>query len=135
MTSQYAALARSWFEDMWNRRHPVIIDQFLDPDCVGHHEGGRDTRGPGEFKAMRLELLEALPDLHFTVEDVIAEGEQAVVRWVAQGTHMGALFGVPPSERAAHVRGMTWFRFRNGRIVEGWDNWNVGGLLETLRAS
>jgi steroid delta-isomerase-like uncharacterized protein len=132
MTTQYSTLARSWFEDMWNRHRPMIIDQFLDPNCIGHHEGGRDTRGPGEFKAMRLELLEAFPDLHFTVDDVIAEGEQAVVRWSATGTHKGDLLDIPPSGRVAVVRGMTWFKFRNGRIIEGWDNWNIGGMLKSL---
>ena len=134
MSSQYSSLARSWFEDMWNRQRTMIIDRFLDPNCIGHHEGGRDTHGPEEFKAMRLELLEAFPDLRFNVDDVIAEGEQAVVRWSATGTHRGELLGIAPSGRVADVRGMTWFKFRNGRIIEGWDNWNIGGMMQSLSA-
>lgn len=118
-----AGLARRWFEEVWNQRKDATVTELFGADSVGHMEGV-DALGPSHFLTMRKSLLEALPDLRVTVEDVIAEGEQAVVRWSARGTHKGG---------SSSFRGMTWMKFANGRIVEGWDSWNQGRLLDELR--
>ena len=55
-----------------------------------------------------------------------------VVRWAAAGTHTGPGLGVPPSGRKVRFRGMTWMRFRDGKLVEGQDSWNLAGLLQAL---
>jgi steroid delta-isomerase-like uncharacterized protein len=78
-------------------------------------------------------LVQAIPDLHFTLEDVLARGDEAVVRWLATGTHAGDGLGVPPSGRPVRLRGMTWLVFRDGKISEGWDCWDLGGLMKSLR--
>ena len=67
-----------------------------------------------------------------SVENVVASGDDAVVRWRFTGTHRGTIFGVTGSGRPIDVHGMTWLRFRDGKIVEGWDGWNVGGLVQHL---
>jgi steroid delta-isomerase-like uncharacterized protein len=133
MSSANAALARRWFEEVWNQRRTQTIDDLLAPEGVGHLEG-QETRGPEPFKAARAALLGAFPDLRVTVEATLAEGDDVVVRWSAAGTHQGDQLGVPASGRRARFRGMTWLRFNRGRIVEGWDSWNLGGLLQDLSA-
>jgi len=63
-----------------------------------------------------------------------ADGDRAVVRWHARGTHRGdGLGGMLPTNRKVDFRGMAWLTFRSGVIVEGWDSWNLGRLLESLR--
>jgi predicted ester cyclase len=126
-------LARRWFEDVWNRRHEATIHELLHPEAVGHLEGV-DVHGVAEFLDARASLLGAFPDLHVTLDSVIGSGDDVALRWSARATHRGPELGMAPTDRAVAFRGMSWFRFANGRLVEGWDSWNQGGLLESLKA-
>lgn len=134
MANQAAILGRRWFEEVWNDRREEAIDELMAPDAVGHMEGG-DVAGPQGFREVRAVFLNALPDMHITVEDVLSEGDQAVVRWRVRATHTGDLLGVPPSHRKVDLRGMSWVTVRDGKLAEGWDTWNLGGLLDSLRSS
>jgi len=134
MTIDHRALATRWFEDNWNRRRVEVVDELLAPEAAGHMEGG-DVRGRDEFKAVRAALLGAIPDLRLTIEDTLAEGNQVAVRWRVEGTHRGDHFGFAASQRPVNFRGITWLRFDGGQIVEGWDTWNHGALMQTLQAS
>jgi steroid delta-isomerase-like uncharacterized protein len=128
-----AALARRWFEEVWNQRKDDTVTELMADVCDGHMEGG-DVHGPAEFLAARAALLAAFPDIRVKVEDVVSEGDKVVVRWSASGTHKGDELGVAASGRKASFRGMSWIRFANGKVVEGWDSWNMGRLLQELEA-
>lgn len=132
MENQAAMLGRRWFEEVWNDRQDNAIDELMAPDAVGHMEGG-DVAGPQGFRQVRAVFLNALPDMHITVEDVLSDGDRAVVRWRVRATHTGDLLGIPPSHRQIDVRGMSWLTVRDGKLAEGWDTWNLGGLLDSLR--
>ena len=132
MTQLHRDLARRWFEDVWNTRRDATVRELLEKDAVCHMEGG-DFIGPARFLEARAALLEAFPDVGVRVEDVVADGDRAVVRWSAEAHHKGALLGIPPSGRKVQFRGITWMVFRDGKVVEGWDSWNLGGLLNDCR--
>jgi steroid delta-isomerase-like uncharacterized protein len=128
-----ATIARRWFDEVWNERRDASIDELMSPDSHGHVEG-QEVTGPAEFRNMMAMFVGALPDLRIEIEDVITEGERAAVRWRALGTHAGEGFGFPATQRAVDIRGTSWFHVTDGKIVKGWDTWNLGGLLESLRA-
>ncbi len=65
--------------------------------------------------------------------DTATDGDHVVVRLGARGTHRGDGLGMLPTNRSVDFRGMTWLTFNNGVVVEGWDSWNLGRLLESLR--
>jgi steroid delta-isomerase-like uncharacterized protein len=124
-------LAVRWFQQVWNERRTETIDELFDPNGIGHMEGGdQDKAG---FKTAREGLLSAFPDIQVNIEDTAADGDHVVVRWRVRGTHKGAGLGLPPTNREVEFRGMTWMTFKDGVIVEGWDSWNLGALLESLR--
>jgi steroid delta-isomerase-like uncharacterized protein len=131
--SENARLARRWFEEVWNERKDATVTELLDPNIEGQMEGV-DVRSPEDFLKARAGLLDGLPDLRVTVDDVVSEGDNVVVRWSASGTHRGAGLGIPPSDRRVSFRGMSWIVFANGRIVKGWDSWNLGQLFQQLTA-
>jgi steroid delta-isomerase-like uncharacterized protein len=133
MSEKNRQMAKRWFEEMWNQRNAAVIDEMLHPDACGHMQGV-ETRGHEDFRKVREGLLDALPDLHLEVEDMVADGDSVVVRWRARGTHRGAGLGVPPSNKSADFTGMTWLRFADGKLVEGWDQWNMGGVMQFLTA-
>ena len=133
MASANALLARRWFEEVWNKKRDETVTELLDPNIVGYMEGV-DVRSPDDFLKARAGLLDGFPDLQVTVDDVVSEGDNVVVRWSASGTHKGAGLGIPPSKRRVSFRGMSWIVFENGRIVKGWDSWNLGQLFSQLTA-
>jgi predicted ester cyclase len=134
MSEENRRLAIRWFDEVWNARREAIIDEVMTPDSIGHMEG-MDVLGPVEFKTARAALLTAFPDLRVTVEATAADGDVVVVRWKATGTHRDMGFGIQATGAPVAFRGMTWFVIEGGRFVEGWDAWNQGALVESLRAA
>ena len=132
MSEENRALAKRWFEEVWNRRRTETVDELLAQEGVGHMEGG-DVRGPEAFKAVRADLLRAFPDMRGEIEDTVAEGDHVVIRWNVRGTHGGEGLGAQPTGRSVDFRGMTWMTFRGGKLIEGWDSWNLGLLLQRIR--
>ncbi len=126
------ALARRWFEEVWNQRRAATVHELVRPDSIGHLQTG-DVVGPQAFLEVHAEFLKALPDLCLRVEDTVAQGDQVVVRWSASGSHHGKGMGCEPTGTAVRFWGMTWVRFHDGKMVEGWDAWDLNGLLRQLR--
>ncbi|PQO48007.1 ester cyclase [Blastopirellula marina] len=125
-------LARRWFEEVWNQRCDKAIHEIAASDAVAHLESGVDIKNADVFKSFRDNLLSALPDLKMEVEDIVAEGNAAVVRWNFVGHHQGNGFGFQPTGRQITARGLTWFRFEEGKIVEGWDSWNQSAVFQRM---
>jgi steroid delta-isomerase-like uncharacterized protein len=133
--SETVALARRWFEEVWNQKRNDTMEELLSPACSGFIEGHGDVVGPDVFKAVRAKFLEAFPDLRLEVEDAIADGSKVVVRWRANATHRGAALGLPATNASCAFRGLTWLEFEAGKIVRGWDGWDVGGLMQKLQST
>jgi predicted ester cyclase len=72
------------------------------------------------------------PDLHFTIENMIAEGDFVAVRHTARGTHQGNFRGIPPAGKQVIVTGVIIDRVANGKIIEEWGNQDWLGLLQQL---
>jgi steroid delta-isomerase-like uncharacterized protein len=134
MANQNVVLARRWFEEVWNQRRIETIDELLTDESVAHSESG-EIRGGRAFRDRTHSVfLSAFPDMRMTVEAMVAEGDQVAVRWAFTGTHNGDGLGLPPTGQKVSCRGVTWIRFSGGKMMEGWDCWNQGGLIESLRA-
>jgi steroid delta-isomerase-like uncharacterized protein len=130
-TAERKAASLQWLDDIWNRKRPAAIFETLGADSVGHTDQG-DVLGPEPFAEFQAHFLGGVPDLRFIIEDSIAEGDHVVIRWIAEGTHIGPLMGVPASGRPIRVFGMSWLRYQDGRIVEGWDSWSRGSLMQQI---
>ena len=135
MSAPIRDLTRRWYEEIWNGRRDEAVDELLHESVVAHAEQG-EMIGAELFKQVRAEFLSALPDLKFEIESLITDGDEAAVRWLATGTHTGApLAGPPACGRKLQVRGTTWHRYEQGRLVEAWDTWNLGGLMHQVQES
>jgi len=129
MSEESKALARRSWEIVGN---PDLIDEVYAVDLVWH-EPDQDVQGLEEAKQFLAMYKTAFPDLNVTVEDVIAEGEKAVTRWTARGTHQGEVeeFG-PPTGRQIEIKGITIHRVEDGKIVEEWERYDNLGVLQQL---
>ena len=129
MSRENDAFMRRWFEEAWNHRRPEIIDEYLAPESVCHAEDG-PIRGPDEFRErMHTPILAAFPDLRIEVEGLVAQGDEVVTRWVATGTHTGEGLGFRATHEKVTMRGITWVRIRDGKMMEGWQHSNLPEVL------
>ena len=133
MAHDVRSLAHRWFDEVWTAHGEPTIDELMAEDAIGHMEGA-EVRGPAAFKAVRAQLLGAFPDIGVHVEEIVTDGDNAVVRWNVTASHEGDDLGIPASHQHVRFRGMTWLKFHDGRIVEGWDAWNQGALIQQLSA-
>ena len=131
MRQTAATIARRWFEEVWNERRDETVDELMHPEAVFHMEGS-DVRSPDEFRQMRDAFMSAFPGLKIEIEDVISDGDQAVVRWHMRAKHEGSGFGERATKQPVAVRGMSWAVMRDGKVIEGFDSWNIGGLMNTI---
>lgn len=133
MSEENKALARRFFE-AWNEGDLDAFDEVMAPDAVGHDPQdpfGAQT-GPENAKQLASMYREAFPDVHFTVDQQIAEGDLVVSRWTATGTHEGELMGIPGTGKQSTITGISIDRVEGGQIVEGWTNWDTLGMMQQL---
>ena len=126
------ALVRRLFEEVWNQGNLDVIDEIFAADYVGHMPGSPDIHGPEAGKQFVTMFRTAFPDIKFTVEDQIAEGDKGVTRWTYTATHKGEWMGIPPSGVQVALTGISIDRFAGGKIVESWDNLDDLGLFQQL---
>jgi predicted ester cyclase len=106
------AVARRYFEEILNKGSAAAIDAIVAPDVVFRNPPAV-VKGLADFKSLVASLRAAFPDLHFTLEDELAEGNKVATRWVMRGTQ---------GTRKVDVSGMDIFLIENGKIREVWVN-------------
>jgi steroid delta-isomerase-like uncharacterized protein len=126
--------ARRWFKEVWVGGGETTVNELMAEDIVGFMEGS-DIHNRHEFHEERQRILQAFSDLSIVADDVIEQGSKVAVRWHVTARHTGNSFGFPATNMSVSFRGITWMEFNEGRIVRGWDSWNLGHLLQTLQAS
>ena len=132
VTTTNKALVRQFFDQVWNQGDEAAIETFLAAETVGNDPDfgtGREA-----FRAQWRNWRRAFPDVHFAVEDVIAEGDKVVSRWTVTGTHQAEFMGIAATGRRVSVTGMSLDVMANGQIVEGFDAWDALGLHRQLGA-
>jgi steroid delta-isomerase-like uncharacterized protein len=130
---RHEALARRWFDAMSRGDHRRAADETFAPDYAVFM-GADAMRGTDAIKALVDRYRAAFPDLRFTVDDVVAEGDRLAVRWTAAGTHDGPLMGLPPTGRRATWGGVSCWRMAGGRCVEDRVTMDALGMLQQLGA-
>lgn len=108
------------------------LDGYLADDWTNHPRNPGEGEGPDGFKSTIAFIRSVFPDIHFQVEDVMAEGDKVLVRSLARGTHTGYALG-PPTGRPVAFRTMDMHRFRgDGKIAESWHSEDVYAMLATI---
>lgn len=131
MSEQNKSLVRHFIEEVWNRGKLTLIDELVASDYL-EHQPRADANGPEGEKEFFTRLRAAFPDIHFMIEDQIAEGDKVVTRWTARATHTGEFLGIAPTGRHGVVTGIMIDRIANGKFVEGWTIYDELGMMQQL---
>ncbi len=135
MSEQNKAIVRRVFEELWNQGNLSVADQLFTPNYTDHDSSSPDFGHGPESERKRVALYRtAFPDLRLTIEDLIAEGDTVMARWSCHGTHKGDLNGIAPTGKQFTISGVTIARFVNGKLSEGYVNWDALGLMQQLGA-
>jgi steroid delta-isomerase-like uncharacterized protein len=110
----------------------TTIDEVVEPDMLFHAPVPAGATGAQALKHVWAMLLRAFPDIHVTVEDVIAEGDKVVARNTVTGTHLGDYRGVPPTGKSVTYNEIFIVRFAGGRIAEIWGVVDVLSQMKQL---
>ena len=131
-TEQNKSIVRRWVEEGWNKGNLAVIDQLYAPNYVEH---GIQPETVNSSEALKQEVrmfLTGVPDLHISIDDLIAEGDKVVWRGIWKGTQTGPFMGIPATGKTATMTAIVIFRLENSRIVEGWVNIDLLGLMQQL---
>jgi len=92
-----------------------------------------DMRGDlKDFKQMESEAFDAFPDMHVTIDDMVAEGDKVAMRVTMTGTHKGEFMGVPPTNKKVTFSLIAIDRFAGGKIVENHGEYNALDVMRQL---
>ena len=113
-----------------------LADQFLTVDRPDHQEMGipaEQLKGYGGFRNVIGMLRSAFPDLRFTSEFMIAEGDRVVSHNRVEGTHKGAFMGIPATNKSFRTLAIDICRFDDaGKVSEHWGVFDMMSLMVQL---
>ena len=113
------ALVRRFFEEVLNQGNIALVDELFAPGYeVRSGPGAGAPPGPGAARLAAIELRTGVPYAHYTIEDLIAEGDRVVVRRVMQGTHSGTFQGIPATGKRVRVPCIDIYRLAADKIAE-----------------
>jgi predicted ester cyclase len=113
-----------------------VVNEVLDGDfvCYDPNSEAGEVRGAATIKQEIEWFRNAVPDLTYTVEDQVAEGDEVVSRYTATGTHRGEFFGVAPTGNRIEMSGIQIDRFdeESGKMVEEWPEYDLLGAMRQM---
>lgn len=131
---QLKAKTREYIERVWNEKQLDALDELAIPGYQ-RHLGPSEPSINREAQKLRLGALQrALPDVHFAIEDLVAEGDRVVFRVTVTGTHRGDLLGFAATGKAVSFSAIDILRFEAGKIAEHWGFGDSAALLRQLGA-
>jgi steroid delta-isomerase-like uncharacterized protein len=129
--------ARRMVEEAFGQGKVELVEEILDPDfvCYDPNSEAGEVRGAETIKQEILYFRNAVPDLTYTVDDQVAEGDKVVTRYTASGTHQGEFFGVPATGNRIEMSGIQIDRFdESGKMVEEWPEYDMLGAMKQMDA-
>ena len=119
MSEENKAIVRRLMEEVINDHDPNAAERFFAPDFVEQIPApGQGQGSEGMRRWLEEVYFPAFPDVHWTVEEQVAEGDKVLTRFVWRGTHRGEFAGIPPTDKQVEVWGMVLDHIVDGKLVE-----------------
>lgn len=132
------AIVRRLYDEFWNAEKLEVADELLHPDYVFAEGYGAGAPSVQAMKEVVLSWNQVLRDMHFTIDDIIAEGDTVVVRWTARGAHQGdwemELGTIPASGKATTTPGTSSLYLHDGKIIREENHIDFVSLLKQIGA-
>lgn len=123
-----------FIEEFKNKANQEIVDELMSPDFVHHLTDPRLPEGREAIKLLGQSIVAGFPDVHASVQDLLADGDKVIERTQTSATHTGEFNGIPPTGRQVGWTEIHIYRLEGGKIVEMWSEIDLLGLLVQLGA-
>jgi steroid delta-isomerase-like uncharacterized protein len=135
MTAETNKIVMHRFLEFINTASEMLARELISPDAVFHVPGRPEPmRGPAGYLAIIGMMRGGFPDIQWTVEEMLAEGDKVAARFTMRGTHQGTFFGVPPTGKTIAVQAINIYRLSDGQLVEEHGQPDMLGLLQQIGA-
>ena len=125
------------FFNAFNRHDTERMGQIVSSSATTNysfHFAGIPTTDLNGRKQFIAAVINAFPDIHHNILDVVAEGDKVAVRFTITGTHKGEYQGIPPTGKEVSIDCINFLTVLNGKIVEEWSNSDMMGLMQQIGA-
>jgi steroid delta-isomerase-like uncharacterized protein len=114
------ATVQHLYEQLFNQGNLSVVDEVIAPDFINHNAPLGSNHGPESMRELITMLSTSFPDMHYTVEEIVAEGDTVVARVTMSGTHRGPgpVQGMPPTGQSVRQDQMHFIHFQDGKVVE-----------------
>jgi len=120
------------FIDFINNDNLAPIDEFFTPNYTYHNSSMPDVKDLSSVKEFNAMAYRAFPDIQFTIEDLVAEGDKVVYRASARGTHKGEFMGIAPTGKQVTFTSIVISRIADGKFQEDWESLDGMYILQQL---
>ena len=127
------AIVRLMIEEL-DKANWALFNELHAPNFVYHGPASPKPLTREELEQFIRMLYAAFPDLHHTIEDMIAEGDKVVARFSIRGTHKGEFQGIPATGKKVTLTVTIIFHIAGGKISEAWEEADMMGFMRQLGA-
>ena len=114
------AVVRRLIEEVYNEGILEVVDELVAPDVFNHPAVPEHQHGIAGFKHVIKWVRTFSSDVHYDIDDIIAEEDKVAVRMTHSGTHTGSVMGIPPTGKRFSIDYVHWFRLTDGKVAELW---------------
>jgi predicted ester cyclase len=134
MAHNLKELMHAWFREVWNNNRPEVIDQMIAPGMKLHGLGSQPMDAAA-FKAFHRQFQAAFSDIRIDLPECLAEGDRSACVFIFRARHSGDALGIAATGREVSVMGIAVARWREGRLIEAYNQFDHAGMMQQINAS
>jgi steroid delta-isomerase-like uncharacterized protein len=128
-----SSIVHRYFDELMNNGDFSVVNNIFTEDCQFRITTiPLPVSGVEGMRGFAMTLRGGFPDIHFTVDHLIVDGDKVLANWRITGTHQGDFLGIPPTGNAIQDHGNDIFHLREGKITSLWVNEDSLGLMRQL---
>lgn len=127
-TANNKEVVRKIYEQAMNKRNLGLLKEVISED----YTGATGIKGPAGFEATITALIQSFPDIQWTIQELIAEGDKVMVKWEIRGTHTNAFQHIAATGKKVGGTGMGIYTFKDGKVVSTQVQTDRLGFLQEL---
>ena len=120
MTESNVRIINQLVEGVFNQHNADRIRDFFAKNGKWHGGALGTVEGVENMIGLFKGVFSAIPDLHLTVQETIAQADTVVLRVVVEGTHKGNLLGIPATGKHLRWDGVDLYKLANGKVTDDW---------------